>query len=258
MIDFDRQDCCRSSISMDYFLQIFGSLPRAGPGSDELTRRAFEMIPQLPESPYILDVGCGPGMQTIELLKRSNANVVALDIHPEMIKRVDAAAESAGVSARLETVVQDMNKMTFPASSFDVIWAEGAVYILGFEKGLRRFRELVKPGGYVAVSEAVWLKPDPPPEVVEFWREYPEIDTVDAKLKVVESIGYDVLGHFVFPPSAWTEQYYDPMEELVKEKAVEWQGIPEAEAVLAEATKEISVFRRYPDYYSYAFFILRR
>jgi len=243
---------------MDYFLQIYGSLPRAGPGSDELTRRAFEMIPNLPESPRILDVGCGPGMQTVELLKRSGGSVVALDIHPEMIARVQALAESAGVSDRLKTLVQDMETMTFPVSSFDLIWSEGAIYFLGFEKGLKKFRELIKPGGCVAVSEAVWLKPSPPSEVVEFWREYPEIDTVAAKMEVIERCGYEVLGHFVFPANAWMDQYYDPMEQLVAKRSQDWQGIPEAEAVLSEATNEISIFRRYSDYFSYAFFVMGR
>lgn len=243
---------------MDYFLQIYGSLPRAGPGSDELTRKALKMIPHLPESPRILDVGCGPGMQTVELLKSSAGRVVALDVHPEMIKRVRARAESAGVAARLETTVQDMKTMTFPTSSFDVIWSEGAIYILGFENGLRKIRELVKPEGYVAVSEAVWLKPHPPSEVLTFWQEYPEIDTVAAKLDIIKSSGYEVLGHFVFPANAWTEQYYDPMEQLIAKKATDWRGIREAEAVLNEATNEISIFRRYSDYFSYAFFVLGR
>jgi ubiquinone/menaquinone biosynthesis C-methylase UbiE len=241
---------------MDYFLQIYGSLPRAGPGSDELTRKAFELIPNLPESPRILDVGCGPGMQTVELLRRSSGTVVALDFLPEMIERVSAEAEGAGVSDRLETTVQDMKEMTFPASSFDVIWSEGAIYNLGFEVGLREFQKLVKPGGYVAVSEPVWLKPHPPSEVVEFWQEYPEIDTVAAKLDVIERVGYEVLGHSVFPASAWTDQYYDPMEERIAEKAKDWSGIPEAEAVLSEGRNEISIFRQYSDYFSYAFFVM--
>jgi ubiquinone/menaquinone biosynthesis C-methylase UbiE len=127
---------------VDYFLQIYGSLPRAGPGSNELTRKAFEMIPHLPESPRILDVGCGPGMQTVELLRRSTGKVVALDVLPQMIERARANAESAGFSSRLETIVADMKEMAFPASSFDVIWSEGAIYNMGFEAGLRKFREL--------------------------------------------------------------------------------------------------------------------
>jgi len=242
---------------MDYYLQIYGTLPRVGPGSNELTRRAFEMMPHVPKSPRILDVGCGPGMQTVELLRITNGTVVALDFIPDMITRVKARAENAGVSDRLVTLEQDMKEMAFPESSFDIIWSEGAIYNLGFEAGLNKVKEFVKPGGYVAVSDAVWLKPNPPSEVVEFWREYPEIDTVAAKLEVIKRIGYEVVGDFIFPPTAWTEQYYVPMEERIAEKAEEWNGIPDAEAVLREARNEISIFRQHFDYFSYAFFVMR-
>ena len=242
---------------MKYFLEIYGSLPRAGPGSNKLTRRAFEMIPNLPDRPQILDLGCGPGMQTVDLLRCCPGSVVALDFLPEMIARTNMAAHDAGVSDRLETVVRDMGKMTFEPGSFDVIWSEGAIYNLGFEAGLRKVRRFLKPGGYVAVSEVVWLKSDPPPEVVEFWTAYPEIDSIAAKLDVIGQVGYQSVGHFVLPASAWTDEYYDPMEKLVEQKAIEWRGIEEAEAVLAEARDEISVFRRFSDYYSYAFFVMR-
>ena len=242
---------------MDYFLQIYGALPRAGPGSNELTRRAFEMMSDVPGSPRILDVGCGPGMQTVELLRIASGTVVALDLIPEMITRVRARAESAGVSDRLETLERDMKEMAFGESSFDVVWSEGAIYLLGFDAGLRKGKDCVKPGGYVAASEAVWLKPNPPPEVVEFWKEYPEIDTVAAKLEVIERIGYEIVGHFIFPATAWTEQYYNPMEERIAEKTAEWSGIPEAEAVLKEARNEISTLRRHSDYFSHAFFVMR-
>ena len=113
-------------------------------------------------------------------------------------------------------------------------------------------------GGYVALSESVWLKPDPPPEVIEFWAEYPEIDFVPEKLAIIEQLGYEPVGHFVMSPSAWTELYYDPMETRIVEKQLEWQGNPTAEAVLEEAKKEITVFRRNPDCFSYAFFVMRK
>lgn len=242
---------------MNYFLEIYGSLPSAGPGSDELTRRAFEMIPSLPDSPRILDVGCGPGRQTVALLNSFTGFVVALDLLPEMIDRTNAKAVRAGVSDRLETVVQDMKEMTFPASHFDVIWSEGAIYNLGFEAGLKAFKRFLKPGGYVAVSDAVWLNPHPPAAALEFWQDYPEIDTVAAKLEVVKRTGYEILGHFVLPESAWTDQYYDPMATRVAEKEIAWRGIPEAEEVLREARNEISVFRKCSHYFSYAFFIMR-
>lgn len=215
------------------------------------------MMSDVPESPRILDIGCGPGMQTIELLTSTSGTVVALDLLPEMIAQVKVRADSAGVSDRLETLEQTMTEMTFPTSSFDVVWSEGAIYFLGFEAGLKKIKAFVKPGGYVAISEAVWLKPNPPSEVVEFWQEYPEIDTVTAKLDVIERIGYEAIGHFILPATAWTEHYYTPMEKRIAEKTVEWNGIPEAEAVLKEARNEISIFRRYSDYFSYAFFVMR-
>jgi len=242
---------------MDKFLEIYGTLPRAGPGSNELTRKAFRMMRGIPSSPKILDVGCGPGMQTVELLRLSGGTVVAVDLLPQMIARVQAEAENAGVSDRLVTLEQDMREMAFPYSSFDIIWSEGAIYLLGFETGLETFKRFVKPGGYVAVSEVVWLKPNPPSEVVEFWTEYPEIDFLDAKLRVVERVGFELVDHFVFPPTAWTEHYYDPMESRIAEKAGEWEGDPDGEAVLKEARNEISVFQRFSDFYSYAFFVMR-
>ena len=188
----------------------------------------------------------------------SDGTVVALDFLPQMIERTRARAERAGVAGRLEVLQQDMNEMGFPSASFDVIWSEGAIYNLGFEKGLKLIKDFVRPGGCVAVSEVVWLKPDPPAPVVEFWQEYPEIDTVENKLEVLERAGYQPIGHFVLPESAWTDEYYDPMADLVAEKSEEWAGIPDALAVIEEARREIEIFRQYSSYYSYAFFVMRR
>ena len=84
---------------MDYFMELYGALPRAGPGDNALTRKAFEMMEDLPPRPRILDIGCGPGMQTVELLRISGGTVVALDLLPQMITRVRKAAKCAGAPA---------------------------------------------------------------------------------------------------------------------------------------------------------------
>ncbi|MBC8870384.1 MAG: class I SAM-dependent methyltransferase [Planctomycetes bacterium] len=243
---------------MDYFIELYGGLPRGGPGDNASTRKAFEMMEHLPPEPKILDIGCGPGMQTIELLRLSGGTVVALDLLPQMISRVKQSADSEGFADRLEAVQADMNDMRFEPASFDVIWSEGAIYFLGFEKGLEKVKEFVKPGGYVAVSEAVWLEPDRPQEVADLWKEYPEIDTVERKLEVVSKLGYSIVNHFVLPASSWTELYYDPLAKRITEYENKWNGIPEAEDVLAEARNEISVFRKHSRCYSYAFFVMRK
>lgn len=243
---------------MEYFLEIYGRVPRAGPGSFECTKRAYELMSEVPSEPRILDVGCGPGVQTVDLLRISGGLVLALDFLPLMIERTQANAKIACVSDRLEVLEQDMKQMAFSPASFDVVWSEGAIYNLGFENGLRKVKNFVKPGGYVAVSEAVWLRSDPPARVAEFWEQYPEIDSIENKLAVVDRLGYEQTGHFVLPESTWTVDYYDPMERLVAQKAKEWANIPNALAVLEEAQNEIEIFREYSSYYSYVFFIMRR
>jgi SAM-dependent methyltransferase len=243
---------------MDYFLEIYGRVPRAGPGSFACTKQAFELMSEVPDEPYILDIGCGPGVQTKDLLKLCKGRVLALDFLPLMLERTLANAEAANVAERLEVVELDMAQMAFPPATFDVIWSEGAIYNLGFENGLKAVRDFVKPGGYVAVSEAVWLKANPPAPVTKFWEAYPEIDTIENKLSVIERLGYEQTGHFVLPATTWTAEYYDPMEKLADKKSAEWSGNADALAVLEEARNEIEVFRQYSSYYSYGFFVMRR
>jgi SAM-dependent methyltransferase len=243
---------------MEYFLEIFGTLHRAGPGSHECTRRAYALMSGVPKFPHILDLGCGPGVQTVDLLKISGGEVLALDFLPMMVARTKSNAAHAGVSERLDVLEQDMRQMDFPPASFDVIWSEGAIYNLGFENGLKKIWSFVRPGGHVAVSEAVWLKPDPPALVVEFWKQYPEIDSIENKLAVIERLGYQLEGHFVLPENTWTTDYYDPMEMRIAEKSKEWAGIPQGLAVIEEARHEIELYRKYSDYYGYAFFVMKR
>ena len=52
--------------------------------------------------------------------------------------------------------------------------------------------------------------------------------------------------------------YYDPMEKRIAEKEAEWKNVPDAVAVLDEARDEIATFRRNSDYFSYAFFVMRK
>ncbi|MBL8889272.1 MAG: class I SAM-dependent methyltransferase [Planctomycetaceae bacterium] len=245
-------------MNIDYFLEIYGHLPRAGPGSRECTKRAYDMMDGLPECPRILDLGCGPGAQTVDLLQISGGHVVALDFLPLMLERTKSKAEQANVAQKLEMLEQDMNQMRFAPASFDVVWSEGAIYNLGFERGLKTIRSIVRPGGFVAVSEVVWLKADPPARLVEFWRQYPEIASVTSKWEVISRLGYKSVGHFILPDRAWTAEYYDPMERLISEKQDPWSHIPEALKVLEEAKEEIAIFRKNSSYFGYAFFVMQR
>lgn len=242
---------------MDYFMKLYGYLPRAGPGDNASTRKAYSMIQDMPPEPRILDIGCGPGIQTMDLAKLSGGVVVALDLMPQMITRVKEAAAEQGLSDKIKTIQMDMKKMDFPNNSFDLIWSEGAIYLMGFKKGLEKIRRFLKPGGHVAVTEAVWLKSNPPADVVKLWEEYPEIDCIEKKLKVLADLDYREVGHFVLPDSSWTEPYYKHLEKKADELEPVWAEDSVALEVIEGARFEIEMFRKYHEYYGYCFFIMR-
>jgi ubiquinone/menaquinone biosynthesis C-methylase UbiE len=243
---------------MELFFEIHSGLPRESPGRDEDTRRAFRMLPAL-DRPRILDVGCGPGGQTLALARLSGGTIVALDNHQPYLDAVNRRAASERFSDRIETVNRSMFEMSFPDQSFDVVWAEGSIYIIGFDRGLTEWRRLIRPDGFLVVNEAVWLRPDPPDEIFRFWDEnYPGIRSVPENLEQIGRLGYEAIGNFTLTADAWMEGYYLPLEKRVERLRAKYAGNPEAMALLDSESREIDLYRRYGDWYGYEFFVMKK
>jgi SAM-dependent methyltransferase len=152
-----------------------------------------------------------------------------------------------------------MSEMEFPDESFDILWAEGSIYIVGFDRGLREWARLLKPDGYLVASEVVWLRPDPPQEVREFWKaNYPGIRTIPENLEQVAACGYRLIGLFTLPEDAWWAGYYTPVEKRLEGLQGKYRDNPEALAVLDEERKEIDVYRRYSEWYGSVFFVMQK
>jgi ubiquinone/menaquinone biosynthesis C-methylase UbiE len=81
-----------NQIKPNIFWEIHSGLPREGPGDNASIRRAFLMAAELPAAPRILDVGCGPGMQTLELAKISGGQITAVDIHQPFLDELQRRA----------------------------------------------------------------------------------------------------------------------------------------------------------------------
>jgi ubiquinone/menaquinone biosynthesis C-methylase UbiE len=243
----------------EMFWEIHSDLPREGPGDDESTRRAYAMMTGLPDRPRILDVACGPGMQTMELANISQGPITAVDTHQEFLDELQRRSQAAGVSDRVRTLNASMFTLPFDNNSFDVIWCEGAMYIMGVREALADWTRFLSDSGYIAFTEPCFRSDDVPIMVRELWQaDYPGMTTVKQTLKIIEASGYQNVGNFPIPDSAWWNDYYKPQEarlEMLREK---YRENPTALERIEHNQQEIDAHRLYHQYYCYEFFVIRR
>ena len=240
------------------FFDVHGHLPQEGPGSEASTARALAMIPGLPDSPNILDIGCGPGRQTVDLARQTGGRVRAVDLLPHSVAHTRQRAEDAGLADRVEVQVGKMQELDFPDESFDLIWSEGAIYNMGFEAGLRAWRRLLVPDGAIAVTEASWLVADPPADLAAWWaNEYPGMADRAENWRRAESAGYTRLGDFVLPESDWWA-YYDPMAARIREVAPRYEDDPSALETLQAFWQEIEMYRAHSAECGYVFYVMSK
>lgn len=217
------------------------------------------ILKDFPDKPKILDIGCGSGMQTIELTRIcGDCHITAVDIHLPYLDDLAKKAIKAGVGERITTVQASMDDLPFEDASFDVIWAEGSIFIVGFEEGFTMWRLLLRPGGYVCLTEAVWFTTKPSPEAEAFWNDsYPAITSVPKTGAKAENAGYEVIATFPLPRPAWWDNYYDHLNERLPDlkKAA---GNPDAESFVAFSRREIAMHRDHGNEYGYQFFIFKK
>ena len=201
------------------------------------TRKAFTLLPRL-DKPRILDVGCGSGIPTIELTRLSKGEVVGIDIDQSLLDELNRKIQRMEFSNRVVTRNCSMLKLDFSDESFDIIWVEGAVKAIGFEKGLKGWRRLLKPNGFLVIHE--------------------EIRTVSNKLEKISSFGYKLVNYFLLPKDAHWIEYYRPLENRIKGLREKCKNNSEALRMLEKVQDEIDMVKRNPEEYRSAFYIMQK
>ena len=140
---------------LEIFFEVFEALPRQGPGNRDCAAKALRLCGGLPHSPLVLDLGCGAGGQTLHIADLTSGSITAIDAHAPSIERLKETVVARGLLGRVQAQVGDMVHLEQPAESFDLIWSEGALYNIGIENGLRICHGLLRPGGYLAFTDAV-------------------------------------------------------------------------------------------------------
>ncbi|MFX0137479.1 MAG: class I SAM-dependent methyltransferase [Candidatus Hodarchaeota archaeon] len=201
------------------------------------TIKAFQMLPKL-DKPRILDIGCGSGVQTIELAKLSNSEIIGIDIDQSLLDKLNKKIEEEDFSNRIKVLNCSLFNMEFPDESFDIIWAEGSIWIIGFTKALMEWKRLLKPKGFLVVHD--------------------DITKVKSRLKKVPSCGYKLFNHFLLPDDAWWEEYYGPLEIRIKKLYNKYENDPEALKILNKQQKEINMVKAEPKNFRSAFYIVQK
>jgi SAM-dependent methyltransferase len=233
---------------------------RQGPGSFHTLKRALDLSGIDTEAKItIADIGCGTGSATIPLLKHTNATITAVDLLPAFLEKLQRNAELEAVANRLQTVEADMAELPFTDERFDAIWSEGAMYNIGFENSIQKWKKFLKPSGVLVASEITWLRSDIPEEIKTYWeQEYPEIGTASNKLTVLEENGYSPIGYFTLSSDCWLKEYYEPLQADLSTFLERNNSSAKAQEIIETEKEEYELYKKYQNYYSYGVYIARK
>ena len=243
---------------MEIFMEIQRGLPRQGPGNDDATRYALSFCADLPDSPAVLDIGCGPGMQSLVLADALRGSIAAVDLHQEYLDELEHRAAVRGLREYVTPILEDMSNLPFAPESFDLVWSEGAAYIMGVENALREWKKFLGPNGYIVYSELLWLTDSPPVEAKQFFdQEYPAMSNIEHNKEMIKQTGYCLVQNFTLEDEAWWDNYYSPLEAKLSALRAKYQDDEQALSVVEMTAGEIEVRRKYGSSYGYEFFIAR-
>jgi len=221
-----------------------------------MTIKALSFIDNLNDKSLIADLGCGSGGQTMVLTQHAPGNTTGIDLFPIFIDLFNQNVEKHKLQDRVKGIVGSMDDLPFQDEELDLLWSEGAIYNIGFERGLDEWRRFLKTGGYVAVSEVSWFTEERPAEIDEFWMDaYPEIDTIPNKVNQMQKAGYIPIATFILPENCWIEHFYEPQvnaQRIFLEKNAD--NIAAVE-FMANQRYETQLYYKYKEYYGYVFYI---
>ena len=234
---------------------FFKRLKRQGPGGERETRLAASLIPYFKRKIRIADIGCGMGSQTFVLADEYEAEIDAVDLLPEMTEGIKKRCKDMGMEDRIHPVQASMDNLPFLPDTYDLIWAEGSVFIMGYENALKYWHQFLKPGGYVAVTDCCWLNGKRPKNMGWIKDNVPEMCSIEQKIGQMSSAGYEPTAHFILPEACWTENYYEPMKPVIEAFLQDHSEDAVAKAFINRLNEEIAYYKENKQYFGYVFYI---
>lgn len=236
--------------------KYFSGLKRQGPGSEEIILRALGFIDNLSEQSQIADLGCGTGTQTLFLAQNAPGQITGLDLFPDFIDILNSNTKQFGLQNRVKGIVGSMDNLPFQDEELDLIWSEGAIANIGFEKGLKHWKSFLKKGGYVALTYESWYTNERPAEIEKWWVDaVPEIATIGHNISTMQNAGYIPIAAFTVPENCWIDNYFIPQRARQEEFSKQHAGDKTVENFIQLMKYEEGLYSKYKQYYGYVFYI---
>lgn len=236
-----------------YFYLAFKDLDRLAPGSDASTLKVLDLLNVDANSNLnILEVACGPGADTLVLADYfKSSEIEAIDLFPHYLNLLNEKIKENDLESRVFTYEMDMNDLDFANEEMDLIFSHAGVEIMGFKKALNRWKRILKPEGFLIVSDLTWIK-KPEKESIDFWKNnYAEIDTTQNKITQLEKLGFEYVNHFILDKNEFNDYYSrldDNLTQLKSDKS--------ANDFIKQLKREIKISKN--EDYSYVYYIMRK
>ena len=189
------------------------------------------------DNPKILDIGCGTGIPTIELAKISGGDIIAIDIDQDALDVLSKRVASLGLTNRIKVLNRSLLDIRFSIERFDIIWAEGVIQFIGFEKALKKWYELLKINGNLIIHD--------------------DLSGMENKLKIIPKCGYELIKYIKLPDNAWGVGYFEPLEKRINELSIKYGDNSTFLEEIKSYKSEINQYKANPELFRSIFYILK-
>jgi len=163
---------------------------------------------------------------------------VALDNDRSQLNLLEKRLKEQELTDRVDIVNRSITEMNFAEESFDVIWSEGSIFVVGFERGLKEWRRFLKPNGFLAVHD--------------------ERGDVEGKLRHIADSGYELIDYFVLDKNIWWNEYYSPLESEIQKIQNRYSDKSDVLIKFKKEQRDIDLFKKDPEKFESVFFILQK
>lgn len=201
------------------------------------TRRAFDTLPRM-ESPFILDLGCGTGVLSLEMARWTEGMIHAVDSDIECIRWLEHKVAETNLEKRIRISHASVLSIDLNGTLFDIILAEGILNIIGFDTGLKIFTKHIKPGGHFMIHD----------DALEMAR----------KLEIVDSLGLSVVDTFLMDESVWWDEYIACLQQKIPDYEKGNRDIPDSGDIFKKEKSEIAMYLKDPKIFNSRYYVLKK